>query len=90
MMPEANKQFARLAVKVWGISPDGKTEAELAESFINALAAFIKEIGLPTTLTEMGIDDTDLEAISKSTIRTGGCVKKFTDEELLSVLKESV
>lgn len=90
MMPEANKQFARLAVEVWGISPDGKTEAELAESFINALAAFIKEIGLPTTLTEMGIDDTDLEAIAKSTIRTGGCVKKFTDDELLDILKECI
>lgn len=90
MMPEANKQFARLAVEVWGISPDGKTEAELAGAFIDALAAFIKEAGLPTTLTEMGIGDTDLEAIAKSTIRTPGCVKKFTDEELLSVLKECV
>lgn len=88
MMPEANKQFERLAVEVWGISPDGKTKAELAQCFINALAAFIKEIGLPTTLTEMGIADTDLEAIAKSTIRTGGCVIKFTDEELLEVLKE--
>ncbi len=90
MMPEANKQFARLAVEVWGISTDGKTEAELANAFIDALAAFIKEIELPTTLTDMGIDDTDLEAIAKTTIRTGGCVKKFTDEELLSVLKECV
>lgn len=90
MLPEANKQFARLAVEVWGISPDRKTEEELASAFIDALAAFIKEIGLPTTLTEMGVADTDLEAIAKSTIRTGGCVKKFTDEELLSVLKECV
>lgn len=90
MLPEANKQFARLAVEVWGISPDRKTEEELASAFIDALAAFIKEIGLPTTLTEMGVADTDLEAIAKSTIRTGGFVKKFTDEELLSVLKECV
>lgn len=90
MMPEANKQFARLAAEVWGISPDGKTEDELAESFINAIADFIKEIGLPTTLTEMGIADTDLEAIAKTTIRTPGCVKRFTDEELLEVLRECV
>ena len=90
MMPEANKQFARLAVEVWGITADGKTEAELAECFITALSDFIKEIGLPATLTEMGVDGTDLEAIAKSTIRTGGCVKKLTDEELLAVLKECV
>ena len=90
MMPEANRQFARLAAEVWGVSPDGKSEAELAESFITALSDFIKEIGLPTTLTEMGIADVDLEAIAKSTIRTDGCVKKFTDEELLAVLKECI
>lgn len=90
MMPEANRQFARLAAEVGGVSPDGKSEAELAESFITALSDFIKEIGLPTTLTEMGIADVDLEAIAKSTIRTDGCVKKFTDEELLAVLKECI
>ena len=90
MIPEANRQFARLAAEVWGVSPDGKSEAELAESFITALSDFIKEIGLPTTLTEMGIADIDLEAIAKSTIRTDGCVKKFTDEELLAVLKECI
>ena len=90
MIPEANRQFARLATEVWGVSPDGKSEAELAESFITALSDFIKEIGLPTSLAEMGIADVDLEAIAKSTIRTDGCVKKFTDEELLAVLKECI
>lgn len=90
MMPEANRQFARLAAEVWGVSPDGKSEAELADSFITALSDFIKEIGLPTTLAEMGIADVDLEAIAKSAIRTDGCVKKFTDEELLAVLKECI
>ena len=89
MMPEANKQFARLAVEVWGISPDGKTESELAEAFVNALAAFIREIGLPTTFAEMNIHaDTDYKAIADSTILTGGCAKKFTKEELLEVLLE--
>ena len=88
-LPEAAQQFARLATEVWGIDPKGKYENELAEEFITALSNFIKEIGLPTTFAEMGIGDgTDFEAIAKSTIRTGGCVKKFTDEELLEVLNE--
>ena len=88
-LPEAIPQFARLATEVWGVDPKGKYESELAEEFIEALSNFIKEIGLPTTFAEMGIGDgTDFEAIAKSTIRTGGCVKKFTDEELLEVLNE--
>ena len=89
MMPEANHQFARLAVEVWGIDPTGKTEEELAEAFVEALAAFIREIGLPTTFAEMNIPaDTDYKAIADSTVLTGGCAKKFTREELLEVLLE--
>lgn len=87
MMPEANKQFARLAVNVWGIKPDGKNEETLANDFVDALTLFIKEIGLPTSFAEMGIgEDTDFKAIADSTILTGGCAKKFTKEELLEVL----
>ena len=89
MMPEANHQFARLAVEVWGIEPAGKTEAELATDFVDALADFIREIGLPTTFAEMNISaDTDYKAIADSTVLTGGCVKKFTREELLEILLE--
>ena len=89
MLPEAAPQFARLATAVWGIAAEGRTEMELAEAFIKALADFIKEIGLPSTLKEMGIgEDTDLKAIADSTMLMGGCVKKFTPAELLAVLQE--
>ena len=88
-LPEAAPQFARLAKEVWGIDAVGKTETEMAEAFINALAAFIKEIGLPTTLKEMNIhEDTDYKAIADSTTLTGGCVKKFERAELLDILLE--
>ena len=89
MLPEAVKQFARLAVEVWDIDPTGKSEEELADAFIDALAAFIKEIGLPTTFAEMNIpEDTNFKAIADTTILTGGCAKKFSREELLEVLLE--
>ena len=89
MVPEASGQFARMAVEVWGIDPEGKTEKELAESFVMALSDFVKETELPTSFKEMGItDDTDYKAIADSTILTGGCVKRFTKEELLEVLLE--
>lgn len=52
----ANK-FARFATEVWGISSDGKTDEELAKAGVEALADFIKEIGMPTTLKELGADE---------------------------------
>ena len=44
MMPEANQQFARMAVEVWGLNPAGKSQEELAAAFVDALADFIEEI----------------------------------------------
>ena len=89
MLPEAKKQFARLAVEVWNVDPEGKSEEELANAFVDELAAFIKEIGLPTTFAEMNIsEDIDFKAVADTTILTGGCAKQFSREELLEVLLE--
>ena len=89
MLPEAVHQFARLAVEAWEISSDGKNEEELAKAFIDALSAFIREIGLPTSFAQMNIpEDTDFKAIADTTILTGGCAKKFSREEVLEVLLE--
>jgi len=60
-------KFQKFAVNVWGISPEGKTQEELARAGVEALADFIKEIGLPTTLRELGVDEsTDLKVIADS------------------------
>ena len=88
---DAPAQFARLAVNVWGVDPAGKTEEEVALAGIEALADFIREIGLPTRFSEMGISaETDFEAIARTSIRTGGCVRKLTDEEILEILRECI
>ena len=84
----AVSQFAKFAVNVWDVKPDGKTEDDIALVGINALADFIKEMDLPTTFSEMGITDTDWKSIADSTIITGGCCKKLNKEELLDILIE--
>ena len=63
-------RFARFARNVWHICPKGSDE-ETAMAGIEALAAFIREIGLPTTFAELGISaDTDLRAVADSTVLT--------------------
>ena len=82
------KRFARWAQNVWGISPKGSDE-ETALAGINALADFIKEIGLPTSFAELGIPaDTDFRAIADSTVLTAGCCKKLTRDEIYDILCE--
>ena len=86
---DAPEQFAHFAQAVWGISSEDKTTEELALAGINALADFIKKVGLPTTFAEMNISkDTDFKAIAESTVRTGGCCRKLSDEELYNILLE--
>lgn len=83
------KKFAQFASHIWGIEKTDKTDKELALAGIEALADFIKEIGLPTSFSKMNIDqNTDFKAIADSTNITAGCCKKLTHEEILEILIE--
>lgn len=83
------KQFARMAEKVWEIPAEGKSQEELAEAGIDALADFIREIGLPSTFTEMGLTDKSvLKKVADTCNLTAGCCKKLSREEVLEILEE--
>lgn len=83
------KKFKRFAVKVWNLSPEGKSDEAIAREGVEALADFIKEIGLPTTLRELGADEnTDLKAIADSCGIVPGSYKTMTHEEILEIFKE--
>ncbi len=92
-------KLARMAQEVWGVKSDveGVTyrnadAAELrtiAEKGIAALEAFIKEIGLPTHWSEIGItDDAVLRAAADTCFITPGCCKQMSRNEIFELLKE--
>lgn len=89
MYKDGVKQFARLAEKVWEIPVEGKTQEELAKAGVEALADFVKEIGLPSTFTDMGITDRSvLQKVADTCNLTAGCCKKLSREEVLQILEE--
>lgn len=89
MYKDSIKQFARMAEKVWEISAEGKSQEELAEMGIQALADFVREIGLPSTFTEMGITDKSvLKKVADTCNLTAGCCRKLSREEVLEILEE--
>ena len=82
-------KFKRFAVEVWNISPDGKTDEEIARAGIDALERFIREIGLPATLQELGINgDVDLKVVADSCAIVPGSYRKLTREEIFEIFKE--
>ncbi len=83
------RKFKRFAVNVWGISSQGKTEEETACEGVEALAGFIKEVGLPATLRDIGADEnTDLKRIADSCILSAGSYKQMTHKEILEIFQE--
>lgn len=82
-------KFRRFAVNVWGISDRGKTEEETACEGVEALAGFIKEVGLPVTLRDLGADEnTDLRQIADSCSLSAGSYKQMTHKEILEIFQE--
>ena len=82
-------KFKRFAVRVWNIDPTGKTDAEVAAAGVEALADFIREIGLPVTLRELGVDESvDLDAVTASCNIAPGSYKKMSHEEITRIFQE--
>lgn len=80
-------QFVRYAKNVWDVNGEGKSDDEIALEGITALENFSKELGIPSTLRELGATEDMLEKIAYS-VEEGGGYKKMTHEDILAVLKE--
>lgn len=79
-------KFVRFATEVWGIDPRGKTDEEVALAGVEALADFIKEIGLPTTLWELGVKDKkQAEEIADTCFLSPGSYRKLTREDIRKI-----
>ncbi|MDO4383360.1 MAG: iron-containing alcohol dehydrogenase, partial [Eubacteriales bacterium] len=56
---------------------------------IDALADFIKECGLPTTLRELGVDESlDLREVADSCYTSGGAYREIQNDEIYEIFKE--
>lgn len=82
-------KFVSFAKNVWNISSEGKTSEEIALSGIDRLEEFIKKIGLPTSLRELGINDKSiLPTVAKSCNVSLGSYGDMSKEKILDILNE--
>ena len=80
-------KFVRFATKIWNVDTVGKTADEVALEGIDCLQKFIVELGIPTTLRELGATEDMVSKIAYSTTPGGG-YKKLTQDEIYEVLKQ--
>ncbi len=90
IMPYGLKKFARFATEVWGISPDGKTDEQLAEAGLAAMENWMKELGLTMTISELGVTDDMIEGIADATLILDGGYKVLDRDEVVGILKASM
>lgn len=80
-------KFVRFAKRVWGIDTDSMTKEEAALKGIEKLSDFIKEMGIPQTLRQVGATEEMLPLIANSTVLGGG-YKQLDATEILEILNE--
>lgn len=86
---EGLPKFVRFAKNVWQLPQKAKSDEEFAADGVEALADFIKELGLPTTLRELGVtEEVPLAEIADSCNLAPGSYKKMTHEEILEIFRE--
>ena len=90
IMPYGLKKFVRFATEVWGVDPQGKTDEQIAGEGLAALEAWMKQIGVTMNITDLGADESMIEAIADATIILDGGYKVLTRDEVVEVLKASL
>lgn len=58
-------KITQLAHNVWGVAPSGDDKADALEG-IARFKAYLRKIGMPVTLKELGIDNPDIDLLSRS------------------------
>ena len=89
IMPHGLEKFARFARTVWEVSVEGRTPEELAAAGIDALEAWMREIGCVMSVAELGVTDDMLEGIADATFIMEGGYKVLAREDVLSILRAS-
>lgn len=90
IMPYGLERFARFAANVWDIDAAGKTSEELAIAGLDAMEAWMREIGCVMSIRELGADESSLSAIADATLTMTGGYRTLTRVEILDVLRKSL
>ena len=87
-------RFRRFAEEVMGVEPLG-TDEEIALKGIEAMEAFLRRIGMPTSLKELGVPATDGDLAlmaHKCSLGVGGAkgsARLLREEDMLAIYQAS-
>lgn len=85
-------RFKQLAVRVFNVESEGKSDKEIALEGIDRLSAFWTSLGAPSALADYDIDDSKLDLIADKAMARGefGNFKGQNKEDVLNILRMSL
>ena len=89
-MQNGLSKFVRFAKNVWNIQSNGMTDKQIAEAGLQALKAWMQEIGLPLTITQLGATEDMIPGITEGTICYPAGYLNLTKSDVTEILKESM
>lgn len=90
ILPYGTAKFARYAVNVWNVNPEGKTQTQTAYEGLEVMEAWMKKIGLVTNLSALGVDGKMIDGLIKSTRVMQGGYKIFDEKDMRAVYNASL
>ena len=75
---------------VWDVDCAGKNDEKIAEEGLQAMENWMKELGLCLHIAELGVTEEMFEGIAKGTFLINSGYHKFTKDEIVQILKESM
>ena len=89
-MPKCIEKFGVIA-KTMGVNTDGMTAEQAAQAAVDAVKALSIRVGIPQTLTELGIKESDIPALAAQAIAdvcTPGNPRDVTEAEIAELYKK--
>lgn len=90
ILPYGAERFARHAVNVWSVNPEGKSTEEVGEEGLRVMEKWMKKIGLVTNISELGVTEEDIGAVADSTLVMKGGYKVLTKDDIKAILRASL
>ena len=89
IMMDGLPKFVRFAENVWGVDPKGKNDIEIASLGLAKMEGWMKDIGLVTSIRELGADKSMLDDLVNGVSILNGGYRVLTKDEVRVLFMEA-
>lgn len=89
IMPYGLPKFRRFATEVFGVDATHKTDEQVAAEGLDAMEAWMQELGVAMTVGEVGLTEDMFDDVVQGTFLLAGGYKTLTADEVRQILEQS-